>query len=108
SDGKIIIGGDFTSYNGTSRNHIVRLNLDGSIDTSFVIGTGTNIQVLATSIQSDGKVIVGGYFTNYNGSFINRIARLNTDGSLDPTFVVGTGANNTVFTSAIQSDGKII
>jgi uncharacterized delta-60 repeat protein len=108
SDGKVIIGGDFTSYNGTAINRIARLNSDGSLDTTFNVGTGATNRVLITSLQSDGKVIIGGYFTSYNGTAINRIARLNSDGSLDTTFVVGTGVNNEVQTITIQSDGKVI
>jgi len=108
SDGKIIIAGDFTSYNGTARNRVARLNADGSLDTSFNTGTGVNGQIRSTSIQSDGKIIIGGAFTSVNGTARNRIARLNTDGSLDISFDPGTGANNNVTTISIQNDGKII
>jgi uncharacterized delta-60 repeat protein len=108
SDGKIIIGGDFTAYNEIPANRIARLNPDGSLDESFNIGTGFNKMVITSSIQSNGKIIVGGDFTSINGTPINRIARLNTDGSLDGTFDVGTGASSFVWTSAIQPDGKII
>jgi uncharacterized delta-60 repeat protein/uncharacterized repeat protein (TIGR01451 family) len=108
SDGKVLIGGAFTDYNGTARNYIARLNTDGSLDSSFNIGTGADNDVWTISIQNDGKVIIGGEFTSYNGISRNRIARLNTDGSLDTGFDVGTGANNFVETVSIQSDGKII
>ena len=108
NDGKIIIGGDFISYNGTARSHIARLNTDGSLDTTFIVGTGANSYVYTIAIQSDGKIIIVGYFISYNGTAINHIARLNTDGSLDATFIAGTGANNAVLATAIQSDGKII
>src|SRR5947209_7696786 len=108
-DGKIIIGGYFTSYNGTSRNYIARVNSNGSLDTSFDPGTGAGCAVYASVLQSDGKVIIGGCFTDYNGTTRNRIARLNADGSLDTTFDPGTGADGTtVFTIALQSDGKVI
>jgi uncharacterized delta-60 repeat protein len=108
SDGKIIIGGDFTSYNGTARSRIARLNTDGSLDTTFNSGTGPNSVLRAISIQSDGKIIIGGTFTSYNGTARNRIARLNTDGSLDVSFNPGTGVNNQLYTLSIQSDGKIL
>jgi uncharacterized delta-60 repeat protein len=108
SDGKIIIVGYFTTYNGTTINRIARLNTDGSLDATFNMGTGANGAVLTSAIQSDGKIIIGGAFTTYNGTAINRIARLNTNGSLDATFTVGTGVNNFLQTIAIQSDGKII
>ncbi len=115
SDGKIIIGGFFTTYNGTARNRIARLNADGTLDGSFDPGTGAidtdyplSSFVFTTSIQSDGKILIGGTFTSYNGTAINRIARLNADGTLDASFDPGTGANSTVYTTAIQSDGKIL
>ncbi|WP_299518331.1 MopE-related protein, partial [uncultured Flavobacterium sp.] len=107
-DGKIIIGGNFTDVNDTSRSRIARLNADGSLDTSFNSGSGANNPVFTAAIQPDGKIIIGGSFTSFNGSSRNRIARLNTDGSLDSTFTVGSGANNSIYTSAIQPNGSII
>jgi len=108
SDGKVIIGGVFTSYSGTTRNRLFRLNSNGVLDTDFNVGTGANSFVRTTSIQSDGKVIIGGAFTSYNGTTRNRIARLHSNGILDTDFNVGTGANNIVETTSIQSDGRVI
>jgi len=107
-DGKIIIGGAFISYDGTASNNIARLNADGTLDDSFTVGTGANDYVLTTSVQPDGKIIIGGDFTSYNGMARNGITRLNADGTLDGSFTVGTGANNTVRTTTVQPDGKII
>jgi len=107
-DGKIIIGGDFTSYFGTPINRIARLNADGSLDTLFNPGTGADSFVQTVVLQPDGKIIIGGYFTSYNGTPINYIARLNADGSLDMGFNPGTGANAIIWTAALQPDGKII
>jgi uncharacterized delta-60 repeat protein len=107
-DGKILVGGWFTSYQGVASNRIVRLNIDGSIDTNFNIGTGFNNVLETLAIQDDGKIIVGGYFTSYQGVASNRIIRLNTDGSRDTGFNIGTGFDWTVNTLSIQSDGKII
>ena len=108
SDGKIVIGGNFASYNGSARNGIARLNIDGTLDTSFSPGTGANSGIMSTSIQNDGKIIIGGNFTSFNGISRNRIARLNSDGTLEESFNPGTGANNTVWSTSIQNDGKII
>jgi uncharacterized delta-60 repeat protein len=107
-DGKIIIGGDFTSFNGVSRNYIARLNSDGSLDTSFSPGTGANERVYALNVQSDGKILIGGNFTSYGGTTRNYLARLNSNGSIDATFAPSSGANSTVWTISLQSDGKII
>jgi len=108
NNGKIIIGGGFTTYNGTIRNHIARLNTDGTLDLSFNPGTGTDHRVWPTAIQSDGKIIIGGAFTTYNGTGRNYIACLNNDGSLDTTFNPGIGTDALVCTTTIQNDGKII
>jgi uncharacterized delta-60 repeat protein len=108
SDGKIIIGGNFDTYNGIEINRIARLNADGTLDTTFNPGTGVNAWLFSTSVQPDGKIIIGGDFTTYNGTSINRIARLNTDGTLDGSFNPGSGANNRINSTTIQNDGKII
>ncbi len=107
-DGKIIISGIFTNYNGTTRNSIVRINSDGSVDTSFDPGTGTTSQIRSISIQADGKILIGGSFTSFNGIARNRIARLNEDGSVDLGFDPGSGANSTVESVLVQPDGKIL
>lgn len=107
-DDKILIGGQFTAYNGVTRNNIARLNANGSLDNSFSSGTGSNNEIKSLALQTDGKILVVGLFTTYNGISRNRIARLNTDGSLDNSFNPGTGANNTINTIAIQTDGKIL
>ena len=107
-DGKFIIGGTFSTYNDTSRPRIARVNADGTLDTSFNVGAGANNTVFDVALQTDGKIIIGGNFTTYNGTPVNRIARLNADGTLDTSFNVGTGANAQVNSIVIQADGKII
>jgi uncharacterized delta-60 repeat protein len=108
SDGRIIVGGLFTSYQGLESNRIIRLNSDGSIDTSFNIGTGFNSNVNAIAIQSDGKILLGGNFTSYQGVAANRIIRLNSDGNRDTSFNIGTGFNGNVTYIVIQLDGRIL
>ena len=78
----------------TTVNRIARLNIDGTLDTGFMTGTGMNSTLDAIAIQpSDGKIVVGGAFATYNGTTVNRFARLNTDGTLDTTFATGTSAS---------------
>jgi uncharacterized delta-60 repeat protein len=111
TDGKIIVGGYFSDYNGTSTNDIIRLNSDGSLDASFNTGTGTGsayTTVYAIALQMDRKIIVGGQFTDYNGTSKNNIARLNSDGSLDAAFNTGSGADGDVRSMIIQPNGKIV
>jgi uncharacterized delta-60 repeat protein len=107
-DGKIVLGGFFTSYNGVTQNRIIRLNSDGTRDTGFNIGTGFDNPVEVIALQPDGKILVGGDFTVFNGVTQNRIARLNANGSLDTGFNIGTGFNDSVNTIAIQPGGRIL
>ena len=116
SDGKILVAGFFTSFNGNSAvpDRLLRLNSDGTLDTTFNtnLGTGFNFFVWPTTVQSDGKILVGGGFTTLNGSGAvpDRLLRLNSDGTLDTTFNtnIGTGFDGTVEAVTLQSDGKII
>lgn len=109
-DGKVLMGGYFTAYNGVARNYIARLNSNGSLDTGFNPGTGAGGGgVVSMAVQSDKKVLIGGYFTTYNGVARSGIARLKTDGSLDADFYPGSGAiGGGVLALAAQSDEKVV
>ena len=114
SDGKIIMGGAFTTFNGITRNRLVRLNPDGTEDTPFCfnIGTGSNGLILfdCIKIQTDGKILVGGGFSSFNGNSRNGLIRLNSDGTEDTSFYtnLGTGFIGFIYTICLQSDGKIL
>jgi uncharacterized delta-60 repeat protein len=107
-DGKVIVVGTFTVVNGAAYKNIVRLNENGSVDSSFNPGSGANSSIYAVALQPDGKILIGGLFTSFNGVAANRIARLNQNGSLDPSFNPGTAANSTVLKIVVQPDGKIL
>lgn len=106
--GKVLIAGDFASVNGIPRNRIARLNADGSVDATFDPGTGADEAIRALAIQLDGRILIGGSFTSYNGTDLNRFARLNANGSVDPTFAPGVGANDTVTSITVQGDTRIV
>lgn len=106
-DGKIIIGGDFTSVLGTARNRIARLNPDGTLDTGFNANANPNGTVRSIAIQSDGKILVGGQFLSIGGQTRFNIARLNTDGTAD-SFDPSASVGGAVFSIAVQPDGKIL
>jgi uncharacterized delta-60 repeat protein len=109
SDGRIIVAGRFTSFNGFTHNGICRLNADGSVDQTFGLGNGiSNPAALALALQSDGRIIVGGQFTQVDLTQRNNLARLNTNGSVDLSFDPGNGPNGDVNAIVIQSDGRII
>lgn len=109
-DGKIMIGGGFSNYDGVPRGSIARVNPDGKLDTSFDPGDGVlwALTVNAIAIQKDGKIIIGGTFTNYNNNYSERIARLHPNGSFDTTFNATKGVLGDVHVVAIQDDGKIL
>jgi uncharacterized delta-60 repeat protein len=83
---------------------------DIPFDSSFLIGNAANNSLFPTALQTDGKIIVAWWFTWFNGVSINRIARLNPDGTVDGDFInnLWSGANNFVHWIVVQSDGKIL
>ncbi len=88
NDGKILIGGSFSLYGGADcPDRLIRLNSDGAWDNTFNAGgSGFNGAVQDIEIQSDGKILVGGNFTQYNGVSAPYLARLNSDGTRDENF----------------------
>jgi uncharacterized delta-60 repeat protein len=113
-DGKIIVTGNFTMVEGLPKSTIVRLNTNGTLDTTFnppASITGWNdIMIAAIGLQSDGKIIIAGRFYNLDGVIRHGIARLNTDGSLDQSFNPPPGLANpmVVYDLKIYPDDKII
>ena len=85
SDGKLLIGGDFTGYRGKYRSCFARLNADGTLDTSFTGGIdGSYVKSIA--IQPDGKILLAGYFGAAQKFACTSLARLNSDSSFDTSF----------------------
>ena len=108
-DGKVIVAGRFTQANNVGRNRIARFNFNGSLDTTFDPGTGADGEITAAVLQPDGRIVVAGRFTSFNGFTHNGICRLNANGSVDQTFGLGNGINNpAALALALQSDGRII
>jgi uncharacterized delta-60 repeat protein len=89
-DGKIVIGGNFTSINGTNRSRIARLNSDGGLDLTFDPGTGADGPVYAIGIQADRAVVIGGDFNFVNTLPRRGIARLNGDADVNVEFQPGS------------------
>jgi uncharacterized delta-60 repeat protein len=108
TDGKIIIAGDFTQFSGLARPSLVRVNSDGTLDTSFNAGSGFDAPPKMLALQADGKILAVGDFVNYNGNPRARIARINADGSIDGSFTLNTSGVGTLYAVDVQTDGKII
>ena len=110
----IWVGGSFSTYNATSSACLIKLNSDGSINTSF----GTNIEgqvnnkgVWDIQILPDNTILCGGDFTGYTGTNANSLIKLNTDNSLNTTFTTNfynIGFDAAIFGIGVQSTGKII
>ena len=86
----------------------MRLHADGTIDPSFVTGTGFDNTVFTLLLADDGSgdLYVGGAFNNYNGNVANNLVRLNSNGVRDLFFATGAGFNNTVFHVVPVGDGS--
>lgn len=124
------IGGKFTHYNNVNKRGIARLNSDGSLDTTFnqgqvgvtnpetTAGNGQGYNVFAMCLQPDGKILLGGNFTQYNGENIAKgLTRIYQDGTRDITFITGSGFTGGTFVyegasvvrdMQLQEDGRIV
>ena len=111
-DGKLLLGGQFTSFNGVPRGPVARLNVDGSVDTNFLARvTAGEPTIHSVAVQRDGKVLVGGMFSGINGAPRFRLARLNADGTLDTNFVAtvtSSGSFITVNHLAPQTNSQVV
>ncbi|HXS69287.1 MAG TPA: hypothetical protein VN761_10615 [Candidatus Polarisedimenticolia bacterium] len=113
STGQILVGGTFANTNGAGNtNLLLRLNKDGTLDTSFNTEFAAPAPaglVNAIVLQSDGKILIGGIFTNVNNSPHFGMARLHADGTPDESFtgppVVPGGQVNSI---ALETTGQII
>jgi len=80
-DGKIIVGGEWSTWNGINRAGIVRLNPNGSLDSGFAIGSGANAYVGAVGVLANNDIVLAGNFNNVNGFNRTRLAIVGPDGS---------------------------
>ncbi len=108
-DGKLILVGAFSTFNGTPANRIVRINLDGSVDQTFKAGSGAdnNITSITYNAVTD-RILITGSFTSYNGNSKKGVAMLNADGSLDNSFNFGTITSGVATYAAQLNNGKVI
>jgi uncharacterized delta-60 repeat protein len=112
-DGKTVVGGQFSSAGPMISRGVARFNEDGSVDSTFapspgVLGGGATVYALA--LQPDGRIVIGGTFTHYNGVPRSGLARVNPDGSLDETFEPGSGISGAaarVSTLTMAIDGTV-
>jgi uncharacterized delta-60 repeat protein len=104
-DGKILIGGRFTSVSGQPHTNLVRFNIDGSLDTNF--NSHADGEVLSLSFDDEGRKLVGGAFVKLGGQPRAGLGRLNANDLTDGSFNPGD-SNGIPFSLAVQSDGQIL
>jgi uncharacterized delta-60 repeat protein len=109
TDGKALVTGTFTTVGGQTRHHLARLNANGSVDSGFA-DTNADNDIYTAAVQPDGKILVGGAFTFIGSPSLSRplVARLNSNGTLDSSFVGPPLSPNNVTAIALQADGKIL
>ncbi len=105
TDGKILIGGRFTTVGGQPRTNLARVYADGALDGAFA-AAAFGSAVYSLLIRTNGTIVVGGEFTTLAGHSRTNLGRLNSDGTIDESFDLS--ANGPVFSLATQADGKIL
>lgn len=107
-DGRIWVGGSFTSFQGTTANRLVRLLPNGQRDTALNMGSGADARINVIRVLPDGKVYIGGLFFIYNNLAAKGVARLLPDGSFDTQFQMGQGFNNEVLALEPLADSGLL
>jgi len=109
-DGKILMGGFFMNYAGSGKNHLVRLNSDGTVDATWnSSGVGPSNQVQDIALMPDGRIVIAGNFVTYNGVNSYFITRLLPNGNRDFTFNIPPNAiNGAVRAIDIQRDDHVV
>jgi uncharacterized delta-60 repeat protein len=110
SDNKILVGGSFNQYFGHATPKLMRLDLNGDLDTAFQnkLGLGVAGEIQDIYVLPNQKILVGGNFLSVNGYPADRIARINADGSVDTTFNGPTFLHGGVNSIDVQPNGKIL
>lgn len=109
SSGRILIGGSFNSIANVPANGIVRIDLNGNIDGTFKCWPGTRGAILAAASLPDGRIVVGGQFTEFGGESRTSLVRLKPDGSVDPGFNPSIdGDESEVRVIRAQADGRLL
>ena len=101
-----MVAGSFTSLLGQGRASLAMLRRDGTLDPAFNPLAGADASIFALASQADGRLLLGGAFTNVNGALHPRLARLLPDGSLDAQF--NPAADGIVYALAAQPDGAVV
>ncbi len=106
---QLIVSGTFDSLNGVNLGRIAKINSDGSLDLSFNLnGAGADHNINSANIKSNGKIIISGRFTEFNGQAVNSLIQLNADGTIDNSFQTPELNGFLSFTSFLNSNEDIL
>jgi len=90
---------------------LVRFDPDGTRDSGFnplIQRVPSGVQVRAVAVQPDQKIVIGGGFQFVNGVNRVNVARLNADGTTDPTLQGSVQNTDLVYALALQPDGGFL
>lgn len=108
-DGRVILVGLFSSYNGTAVNNIVRLDTSGKVDGTFKAGSGANNQINTVRYNPlTDKLVVTGTFSSFNGQSANGVAVMDGDGQLDASFKLRSIDGGLVNFATALNNGKVV
>ncbi len=110
SDGKILIGGEFSAVGGVPRNNLARLNADGTLDQTFLDGPsgGVNGTVYALVVLPDGSILAGGFFSFADAGSRSNLVRFAADGTLAPTPAAEQSPNGKVYAISVMPDSRVV
>lgn len=100
--------GSFTTFNGVPDRPLLQLTATGAVDPSFQPVVQTTGSVTSVVRQPDGKLVVGGTFSEINGQVVRRLARFNANGTLDGAFTASPSIDGRVVDVALQADGRVL
>ena len=107
--GKLVVVGNFTSYNGQSRNRIFALNADGTLDQGFQTGSGANDEIYSIFYNSRlKKMVIAGRFTTFNGKPANGVVVLQENGQTDEQFKFGTTDDRRPNYAMLMNNSKVV
>jgi hypothetical protein len=108
NDGRIVIAGGFSSINGVTQNSIARLQSDGTLDNTFNFNNTLYGDISTLHPLSNGSLLATFFDYGTVSNFKYLVIKINGNGTLDPTFYLDSGANNNIYASELQTDGKLI
>lgn len=109
NDGRIILVGSFTRFNGEQANRIVCIGTDGEVDPSFDIGDGADKTIMSIRYNKDlNKIAIAGIFDTYKGQATEGVILMDTDGIVDDTFVLSDLGQGSANFAQVLNSGKVL